>query len=186
MTPRCFLWSTLLLRIVRVSRCNCSLNLTATRFPLLIKVPTLGISKLRFWPWKLCKEYLLKLFTQILDQTIESDLSCIFRHVSIWRNFYNVHFRDWNITVLAERAIGPEPHSELLMVEYGGFEVHSFDKVFLDEKDGGPGFFVSLGFVGDALNKSNGTLRTTYGGVRVKIPSLGMLTPLPMRRFLLM
>ncbi len=71
------------------------------------------------------------------------------------------------------------------MVEDGSFEVHTFEEVFLNEEDWSPGFLVSLGLISDALSEEMVTLRTTSGGVRVKIPSLGTLTPLPMRRFLL-
>lgn len=54
--PLIFRSSTLLLRIVRVSRCKYSLNLTATKPFLLINWPTLGISKLMLLPARNCSE----------------------------------------------------------------------------------------------------------------------------------
>ena len=41
------------------------------------------------------------------------------------------------------------------MEEDGCFEVHTFDKVFLDEEDWSPWLFVSIGLISDTLNKWN-------------------------------
>lgn len=71
------------------------------------------------------------------------------------------------------------------MVEDGSLERKTFDELLMDKKDRDSRFFIPLIFIGNTLSKEEQTLRLISGGVKVKMPSLGTETPLPMRRFLL-
>lgn len=131
-------------------------------------------------------EYVDDLLREVLDDSVEAELGGVFGHVGVGGDLDEVHFGDGDVTGGAVGGVGSQALPELLMVEDGCFEVDSFDEVFLDEEDGCAGLFVSLELVGDSLHGWGCTVSLTSGGVKVKTPSLGMLTPLPMRRFLLM
>ena len=62
----------------------------------------------------------------------------------------------------------------------------SFIDDYFFEKDRRAGLFVPGFLVCDALGGEGSTLSRTSGGVKVKMPSRGTLTPRPIRRLRLM
>ena len=72
------------------------------------------------------------------------------------------------------------------MIKDGSSKRDALDKVFLDEEYWGSGLLVAICLICNSLIGIEITFNLTYGGVKVKIPSLGTLTPLPILRFRLM
>lgn len=68
------------------------------------------------------------------------------------------------------------------MVENSSAKVETFNEIFLDEKNRGSWLLIAFLLICNSLCERCGTLSLTSGGVKVKIPNLGMLTPRPMRR----
>jgi len=65
------------------------------------------------------------------------------------------------------------------VVKDGSFEVDPLEELFLDEEDGVSWLIVPLLFICNSLGDDRSTFNLTSGGVNVKMPSLGILTPLP-------
>ena len=72
------------------------------------------------------------------------------------------------------------------MIKDRSSHINSFNKIFLDEKNWSSRLLVTLCLICNSLICICYTFSLTSGGVNVKIPSLGTLTPLPIRRLRLM
>ena len=72
------------------------------------------------------------------------------------------------------------------MVEDGSLEIDSLQELLLDEEDGCSRLVVSLLLICNSLTYDTDTFSLTSGGVNVKIPRRGTLTPLPILRLRLM
>lgn len=122
----------------------------------------------------------------VLNYSSDSQLCGILWHICIWWYFYEIHFSNWNVTSCANGRVWAKTKSKLLMVEYCWFERQPFDKVLLDEEDRDSWPKISLLFVGDSLHKAQCTVNLTSGGVKVKMPNLGILIPRPILKLRLM
>jgi hypothetical protein len=125
----------------------------------------------------------MQLFGYVLDHSIDAKLCGISRHIGVRRYLNQVHFSYRHFSSCSMCTVWSKTCSKLLIVKNCSSEIDSFDKIFLDEKNRGPRLLIALCLICNSLIRIWHTFNLTSGGVNVKIPSLGMLTPLPIRRF---
>ena len=134
----------------------------------------------------LCQMYMMEFLAHIFYYSIKPQFYGILRHVGVGSYFNQIHFGYRDFTCRTDCTIRSKSSSELLVIKDGCFKVKSFHEVLLNQKYWSTRLLVSIDLICNSLNIIINTFNRTSGGVKVKIPSLGMLTPLPILRFLLM
>lgn len=128
----------------------------------------------------------MQFLADVLDYAVDAELSGVLGHVGVGGDLDEVHFCYGDLTSRTDCTVWSQTTSELLVVEDSSSEWETLHEIFLDEENRRSGLLVAFLLVCNSLGRVGCTLRRTSGGVKVKIPSLGMLTPRPILKLRLM